>query len=796
MKKLIFSILFVVSALCVYSQREVSIYVTDENGRPFAGAIATVLNVANNALLHSVVTDTSGWAKVKQVDFSTAMIKILGFGYTDYDIQAAPSDTLRISLTPLSVELGEVTATASSMVTQKSDRVIFNIANENLTKGNNSYELLKFTPLIKTDHTNRISIIGKEGIILYINGRKTNLSENSIQSYLQALPAEKIASIEIITDPGAAMRPSENQGIINIIIKKNENEGLKGNLNLVDFQRKKNAQQGNLFLDYQKNKFNLSTTLSYESAYIGEQQNANYEYILSNLKQSASRYNNFYLKNMDATIRGDYQLSAKQSIGFMLNGNYFNDGIKRKEDISYLKLSSAVIDSIIRSKNTDETPRKNVSANLNYRLATSEAGNQLSLDADYVRSDRERSSENIFSKIENGIEQAYYDRFKESSHDLFESYSGKIEYKHVYNQQNNLTVGSDMHHSENSSDFEHFFFKKESYITDHQKRNNYLYNEDFISVYLSYVRVWNQRFNSRVEARMEYAGNNGFQKITNEEIKREYVDVLPSLSLQYVVNSNHIFSYNFNTSMGRPGFYALNPFRLYISPNVYKEYNPNLIPSKRFNSTLNYIIKQRYIINFSYGFVQDCTNNFLVPAEGYTKLINANYGDHTSMDLAFIWNESFWKNRISLNAAAQGTYSKDKGKVESIIIDVSNLSYSLSLAANVSLSQQYHWNMSTSFAYRSKSEFAHEKNSDFYVWEIGFRKNFPQNNITVNFGVQPLLYKHNAVTYKNSPDYRYSIVSNPDIRAFYVGISIPFGNQKVRGINKSSSYNVKGRLKE
>ena len=48
----------------------------------------------------------------------------------------------------------------------------------------------------------RLSILGKESVELYINGRKSNLTQDAIRSYLLSLPADRIANIEVITNPG------------------------------------------------------------------------------------------------------------------------------------------------------------------------------------------------------------------------------------------------------------------------------------------------------------------------------------------------------------------------------------------------------------------------------------------------------------------------------------------------------------------------------------------------------------------------------------------------------------------
>ena len=133
----------------------------------------------------------------------------------------------------MSKELEEVVVQGKSIVTQKSDRLIFHIANSNLTKGNNTMQLLRFTPLMQMNNEN-ITMLGKSSIQLYINGKKSNMNESSLQNYLRSLPAEKVERIELITDPGSEYRVDNNEGIVNLILKKDESQGWKGTFSLFD----------------------------------------------------------------------------------------------------------------------------------------------------------------------------------------------------------------------------------------------------------------------------------------------------------------------------------------------------------------------------------------------------------------------------------------------------------------------------------------------------------------------------------------------------------------------------------
>ena len=246
-----------IGAICNGQQitQQTTVTVLNENGSPAVNAIAFRLSKTDLAIRQTVMADSAGRIVFPgNVDFGKEFVKITAFGYKDIDItDGSPSEPLKVVFAPLSVRLDEFVVSVEQNTVQKSDRLVFSIAGTNLAKGNNIYEVLKFAPLVKEENR-QLSIIGKESTLLYINGRKTNVPAESMNAYLRGIPAENIAKIEVITNPGATLRDSGNTGIINIELKKNENDGVKGSLYVEDVQRKNNSQYGSLYLDMQKKK--------------------------------------------------------------------------------------------------------------------------------------------------------------------------------------------------------------------------------------------------------------------------------------------------------------------------------------------------------------------------------------------------------------------------------------------------------------------------------------------------------------------------------------------------------------
>jgi outer membrane receptor protein involved in Fe transport len=87
--------------------------------------------------------------------------------------------------------------------------------------GGTAIDLLRNTPTVFVDAEGNLNLRGKTPLIL-LNGRNSSLSN------LANIPATSIERIEIINTPGAQYDAEAENGIINIVLKKNSQNGING----------------------------------------------------------------------------------------------------------------------------------------------------------------------------------------------------------------------------------------------------------------------------------------------------------------------------------------------------------------------------------------------------------------------------------------------------------------------------------------------------------------------------------------------------------------------------------------
>src|SRR5205085_12079710 len=109
-----------------------------------------------------------------------------------------------ITLLPKTSQLGGVTVTGRKPFIQKlSDRIVVNVENSIVSAGSSALDVLERSPGVNVDNNDAISLRGKQGVIITIDGKPTPMTGVDLANYLRGLPSSAIERLEIITNPSA-----------------------------------------------------------------------------------------------------------------------------------------------------------------------------------------------------------------------------------------------------------------------------------------------------------------------------------------------------------------------------------------------------------------------------------------------------------------------------------------------------------------------------------------------------------------------------------------------------------------
>lgn len=130
--------------------------------------------------------------------------------------------------------LNEVTVTGAQAdgVDARLDRKVFDISKNLSQSGGSVLQALKNLPGVTAGEDGKVMLRGSDKVAVLVDGRQTALTGFGNQTSLDNIPASSIERIEIINNPSARYDANGNAGIINIIYKKNKQEGLNGKIGL------------------------------------------------------------------------------------------------------------------------------------------------------------------------------------------------------------------------------------------------------------------------------------------------------------------------------------------------------------------------------------------------------------------------------------------------------------------------------------------------------------------------------------------------------------------------------------
>lgn len=759
--------------------------IVDENGNPVYSAAIVQLNPGDSAFIQATVTDSLGRYNLPlKADHYQGIIKISHFAYEDYYLNLNKTDfnkseERRIALTPKNFELGEVVVKANPpQLRKKADHFSFNVANTDIVKGSDTWKILKLTPFLKVDDISGIEMIGKGQVTVYINGRKNHFSGTALKSYLESLPAEEILDIQIMTSANSRFRAEETGGAINIVLKKNELEGLKGNIAVGDRQSDHdNYGNANAFLNYRKNKVDLTANV-----FVNENKNyqiSDNDYLYGENRDNTIARNRNKEKgiNYGAKLNMDYNISDKQILGFMVDASLNDSKVNGNTYNYYKKLDNNRIDSISKTDRNSDIDSYQVNANLNYFLRLN-SKDVISADANFLRykADQERNT-NVDILDPQGSHLYALDRIGQRQKQTITNGSAKIDYQLNSLEIFDFKTGLEVYTTR--SDADESFTNKRPVNGTYDQNSRFIYTETISAAYAQFSKEWD-KFSAMLGARLEYGYGKGEAKYAEEkDFTRDNWDIFPSASVNYSPNDDNNLSLAFSSGIRRPEFVLLNPFRIYTSETVYRENNPFLKNMKTYSLDFTYALKSKYILQINNFHSRNAWSLFRIPdGNNTTREMFDNYGKANILDATLMWNESLFDGLWYVNYSAGGYYGTSNGSIGDTRIDVSHFTPHAYLANYLSIPRLWDLQIMVSYYFQGKEKLASVDREPTH--NLGFSVSKQLGNFNVSVGMNDALNWKIRESYAID-GYSYHTVTRPNRRNAWITIAYNWGNQKVKG---------------
>jgi len=691
MKLLFSSFLFLITGLGANAQTgNVVGKVTDADGKPLASATASLLHASDSSLVKLSVADKNGAYEFLQISSGRYLVAATSVGYKKiysqpFAVSAENTATAPILvLTTAETGMQGVTVTARRpLVENKIDKMVVNVDASPTNAGATALEVLEKSPGVSVDKDGNISLKGKAGIIVLMDGKQTYLSGPDLANLLRNMPSSQLDQIEIMTQPSAKYDASGNSGIINLRTKKSLQKGFNGSISTSYVQGRTPKTPNSFNFNYRAGKVNLFTSLSYSywSGYSDQHLLRTFKKggaVTSVFNQTADQKH--HGSNYSARVGLDYSINSKTTIGFLVNGLY-NPRVWLNDGRANILNGAGALDSfnIARTENKDKWT--NFGGNINFRKVLKGAGRELTADLDAIqyRSKSFQTSDNFnYSPSRELLRDPFLLRGDLPSN--IEILSGKIDYTQPLKGGAKLETGvkSSFVSTENFARYTHYNKGETTWVPD-RRTNNFTYKEKISAAYVNWSRQakkWGMQAGLRVENTI--ADGHQFGSISQKDstFKTTNTGLFPTAYLSYALNDNNQFGLSYGRRIERPNYRDMNPFQNFLDEYTYQQGNPNLTPQFSNNIELSHNFKKVLNTTLSYTATNNIINDILKQNDEskVTYQTKENVASRNTIGLAVSYNApvtKWWSTSIYANV----NNSHYKGIVNKSPLDVQLTSF-------------------------------------------------------------------------------------------------------------------------
>lgn len=607
------------------SAQKISGTIKDDQGKGLDKSTVSLLRAKDSSMVKLSVSDNTGRYSL-EAPAGQYLVNVSHVGYIPVysKVFEVAGDITINDLTMIKAEgamQGVVVSSKKPMVEVKADKMILNIEGTINSVGNDALELLRKAPGVLLDKDDNISLAGKNGVKIFIDGKPSPLSGTDLTAYLKSLQSSQIESIEIITNPSAKYEAEGNAGIINIRLKKNKAFGTNGSVNGgygIGIHAKYN---GGFAINYRKNKVNIFGNYNY--SWNLNQNNINlYRIQLDTLFDQKSTMLN---KNKSHGFKGglDYYINSKHTIGFMINGSLSDQGMESVSRTPIVYNPTGVTNRILTANNSSTSSRDNINGNINYKFLDTK-GHELNVDLDYgnykIRSDQTQPNV-YYTPAGAEINRLVYNMIAPTDINI---YSAKVDYEQNF-MKGKLGYGGKISFVNSDNDFQRYNVYTSSKNLDTLRSNQFNYKENINAAYVNYNRQFKGfmiQVGVRVENTHSRGHSNGYKKdnsgnyVTYDStIKRDYTNPFPSAALTFNKNPMSQWSLTYSRRIDRPAYQDLNPFEFKLDEYTYQKGNTELRPQFTNSFGITHTYKYRLNTTLNYSHVSDVFTQLVDTAE-------------------------------------------------------------------------------------------------------------------------------------------------------------------------------------
>lgn len=712
-------------------------------------ASIALFNAADNKAIDGTTADESGKFAIAKVAPGSYKLMISFIGYKDKAVSVKVEKGRDVELGSIQLassvqNLAEVTITGEkSLVEEKVDRLVFNAEKDITSKGGDASDLLRKVPMLSVDLDGNVSLRGSSNIRVLINNKPSTIIAANVADALKQIPADMIKSVEVITSPSAKYDAEGSGGIINIVTKKNNLQGLTLNIDSGVGNRGSNL---GLNGSYRKGKMGFT---------LGGFGRAFYNKATSVLDQTTYSGGSSFLTNQSSTAKDrglfgqyslgwDYDLGKNQALSAGLR--YGTRNFIQKQDLTINQYEN----SVLNNSSLRKVDRKDLSGTVDFNIdyiRTFKPQQEWSVSTLYSRTGLTNNFNTDILNESGGVASKLKNENKNENSEL----TLQTDYQTPLGKNQMIEFGAKGIFRTVNSDFKYLTAGEsgEFVLSTTNPAGALNYKQNVAAGYLSYTLSTKNKYTFKLGTRYEYTGITADMGENKPIDIPAYGNLVPSINVSKALSGSTTLKAAYNRRIQRPGIQQLNPNVNLSNPQSISTGNPALSPelTDNFELALSTNIKKTYI-NASVFARQ--TNNSITQVrmavdtlQGAIVTTYENIGKQKAYG-ANIFANVYLTPKWTLNGSIDILHSYLEGQatgLDGTSVGMSNSGFNYGGRLMSQISMQNGWGLQAFGFYRGKEIQLQGTRTGFYIYSLGFKKDFASKKGSIGFAAENFLTK-------------------------------------------------------
>ncbi|RPA68638.1 hypothetical protein EF405_08640 [Cyclobacteriaceae bacterium YHN15] len=659
-----------------FSQGIIQGKVHDAQAKEMSYANVLLWNKPDSSMVKGVISDESGnyiFSEIPKGEYFVE-VHILGYAKTHspvFSFLGTEKNNLpTLILVQEDQNLEEVTVVATRPFFElEQGKMVVNVANSISAAGLSVIDVLDRSPGVMVNRqSNSLSILGKNGVVILMNGHRFRMPIEAAYQMLAGLNSSDVEKIEIITVPPANYDADGDAGFINIVMKK-DNAMIGTNGILTIGQGYGSGYNGNMSfsLNHQGPKFSWFGILS--ATYVD--QVAEWEAFRGNnngfedigIATDTDRFSTRKSINYQAGF--DYKLSSKTILSGLVSG--YNNRWDLTAPNTTKSNYSISPDTLIRMTTVEINKWSHIMGNINLQH-TFQNGQVISTNVDYLTYKNSNPSWYTIMNYNESNDLISSEEFRITKDTPIDLWVTDLNHSMKIGKSVSLESGLRATFSKftNTVVFEEKLGSE--WLIDPKFTNDGLLNEDILAAFSTAKIEFDEKTTLNAGLRYENTKTN-LTTVSGEKIvDRHYGDFFPTAFLSRKINADNLVQVSYGRRITRPTFNQMAPFVFFSDPFTFFAGNENILPTYTNTFKTDYSYKSM-IFFVQYSLDKNVIASFQPTLDEETNTVflrteNLDQSETVSMMVAFpLKVASWWETQNNFTANYQRVNSELNGEI-------------------------------------------------------------------------------------------------------------------------------------